>query len=608
MLSLARKLVSFLDRQSRIRMALLLLPMLAMALLEMASVGLILPVIQVLLLGETDGAWTRMLLEFLPAMKPEEIATWVAGIFAGLFILKNVLLFFMVYLINRVVNLETAKFKARMFEIYLSRPLAFHFQNNSAVILRNLTTGVSLSFEAVRQVLLMALEALLMVAAFILLLLVEPGVTLVMAAVLGSVGLLFYKVASPVFRRWGERALEYEGQLLKWINQSLASIRDVKLLHAYGFLYNKVKMTSRNMAIVASISTSAIQIPRLMIETVIVIGFLVVVLILLSVRDSSSDVVAILGLYGMAALRLMPSINRILSGATELRHRTAYIEVLHKDMTENSDGIDRESGKNDAAALSLEKELHLDNVTYTYPDAAHHAVRGVSLTVQKGESIGFVGPSGAGKTTLLDIMLGLLQPQSGSLRVDGQNISENLGGWQRHIGYVPQNITLIDDTLRRNIAFAVEDDAIDENRLEEVVRLSRLDSVVARLPEGLDTMIGERGTRLSGGQRQRIAIARALYRDPDVLVFDEATAALDNETEREITAAIESLSGEKTILIIAHRLSTVRNCGRLVLMRDGRIDGVGSFERLIADNEEFRNLAALSNLNGASGAETAVEG
>ena len=241
--------------------------------------------------------------------------------------------------------------------------------------------------------------------------------------------------------------------------------------------------------------------------------------------------------------------------------------------------------------MTFERNIRLVDISYSYPDAIHHAVHEVNVTIAKGESVGFVGASGAGKTTIVDIILGLLRPEAGRLLIDDKDAFDDLPSWQRRVGYVPQEAELIDDTLRRNIAYAVEDNDIDDVRIAEIVALARLDGVVSRLPDGLSSVLGEGGSRLSGGERQRVAIARALYRDPQVLVFDEATSALDSETEREITEAIEGLTGDRTVLIIAHRLSTVRNCDKLVFMKEGRVVDAAPFDELVRRQPEFRSLA-----------------
>ena len=597
MIATITKLFQFLEPRSRLQVGLLLLPMLTIAVLEMASIGLILPFIQVLLLGETDGRFTRILIAVLPDVPDDRFALWVAGSFGAFFVAKNALLLAIIYVINRVIYFKSARFMGRMFGLYMGRPLTFHFRHNSAEILRNLLSGCGHSFEALRLTLLMVLDGLLMAAAALLLLLVEPVVTSVVAAAFILLGVGYYRVSAPLFQRWGEREMVIEGEMIKWIKQALSSIRDVKLLNAYGFLDGKVGQLADGRASVISRSTTALNVPRLMIETVVVIGFLFLVLALLEVRQSSADVVATLGLYGMAALRLMPSLNRLLANATELRHRTAYIDTLYKDLVEGRHDTDRPREHQIECDLPFEREIRIEGLSYLYPDTVHRALHGVDLSIAKGESVGIVGPSGAGKTTLVDITLGLLRAQSGRVLIDGRDAFANTAAWQRRIGFVPQNVQLIDDSLRRNIAFGMEDRIIDYARIEEVVSLARLDDVVAQLPDGLGTVIGEDGARLSGGQQQRVAIARILYRETDVLVFDEATSALDNESEREIAKVIESLAGKKTVLIIAHRLSSVRNCDKLVFMKEGRVAAIGRFDELARDNADFRRLAQAGDID-----------
>ena len=249
----------------------------------------------------------------------------------------------------------------------------------------------------------------------------------------------------------------------------------------------------------------------------------------------------------------------------------------------------------------FQEQIELKNVSFTYKDASKPALSRVDLVIQQGESIGIVGPSGAGKSTLVDVIIGLVRPSNGHMLIDRLKVDDLIEPWQKHIGYVPQDIYLMDDTLARNIAFSIGDETPDLNRVRKAISMAQLDDLILTLPDGLDTMLGERGIRLSGGQRQRIAIARALYGHPDVLVFDEATAALDNESENEITMAIRDLSGKKTLLIIAHRLSTVRGCDRIVLMGDGRICDIGNFDELYTRSEDFRHLVELGDLIGTQG-------
>ena len=578
------------------RMAFLLFPMSFIALSEMVGIAMILPIIGVLLPGAGQDSISAFFLDLLPDMAREEKVIWVLSAFVIFFILKNFLYISLVYIINLVTLKSTARFIHEMFVHYLSFPLSFHLNRNNSEILRDLVNGSSHSFEVFRQVLLITLDILIMLSAAILLLFVSPKLTLAVAAVLIVLAAFFYLVSGPIYHQWGERIRDTEGHLIKWITQSFTNIRDAKIMSAHDYLGRQVYRHALERASALIPSETAIHIPRQVFEIIIVVCFLVVILFLTRQGLSTGDIIGTISLFGMAALRLLPSITRILTNAASIRRRIAYIDGLYKDMIEGqATAIPAQHGL-EKTALPFTNKIQLDQVSYAYESGGRTVVDSIQLEVRKGESIGIVGPSGAGKTTLIDIILGLLEPSDGRLMVDGQSAFENLDGWQKHLGYVPQTIFLLDDTLRRNIAFGIEDREIDENRVLQVIQLAGLDTVLADLPQGLNTSIGEFGTRLSGGQRQRVAIARALYRNPDVLVFDEATSALDSETEREITQAIDGFAGHKTILVIAHRLSTVRNCDKIVFMKQGRVEAIGSFDELYSKNTEFRKFAKVGDL------------
>lgn len=606
MFHIIKKVIAIMNKQTLTRLALLIIPMLLMTCLEVISIGLILPVIQIVLLGETEGGAARYILEYIPEMEHKILGFWVAGIFTVFFIFKNAVLFWTVYIVNLTINYATADYTKYLFQIYISKPLVFHFKNNSANLLRNITAGVGLTLDTGRISLLMLLDVMMMLGAAVLLAFIEPYTTLGASIFLCAIGYIFTKIASPKFRHWGHQSMILEGQLIKWINQSLIGIRDVKLFQAHDFLTAKVWSLANARAKYSSYAVTSIQIPRLLVETAIVVGFLGVIILFLLMDRSSGSVVTTLGLFGMAALRIMPSLNRFLSSASEIRHRESYINTIYDVFCSNKDGDTQLPYSQTVQLLPFEKEIKIDDITYTYPDSERHALRKFNLTIQKGTSVGFVGSSGSGKSTLMDIILGLLIPTSGQLLIDGKNAYENISGWQRRIGFVQQQIFVMDDTIRRNIAFAIEDDEIDDMRIKSVLEVTQLDTFVNDLPKGIDTILGEHGTRLSGGQRQRIAIARALYHDPDVLVFDEATSSLDNITEREITRAIDILAGDKTILIVAHRLSTVYKCDQIVFMKDGRLNATGTYAELMESNVEFQLLAQIDTYSKTKDEELAL--
>jgi len=493
-----RQLIAILDPASRLHFMLLLIPMLVITALEIVSISLILPVIQVLLLGKQDGMLTVLILKLLPSTGSEKLGLWVTGLFVAFFVGKNLLMLAMIYVVNRVITYKTATYNQKMFQAYLSRPLIFHYRYNSADLLRNITSGVYTTFEAIRLILMMALDSLLMLGAVVLLIVFEPLVTLAVAITLLLAGLAIFKILSPIFHHWGKRSLELEGRIIKWVNQSLQGIRDVKLLQAHDYLKKKLGEAAYEHGHFAHLATTSIHIPRLLIETVVVVGFLGVMVIFLSVEKSPASIISVGGLYGMAALRLMPSMNRLLTSATSLRKHAPYVSVIFEDLLstdqETPPVIDGAAQKD----FVFEREIRLEGISYAYPDAEIHALHGIDLMIGKGQSIGFVGQSGAGKSTLMDVILGLLVPDRGRLLVDGKDAFKNLAGWRRRIGFVPQQVFLMDDTIRRNIAFGIEDVDIDENQVKEVLRLAKLDDFILGLSDGLSTVLGEHGTRLSG--------------------------------------------------------------------------------------------------------------
>lgn len=585
MTAILRKLWSLVGQRDRRQLLLLLLPMLLVALLEMASISLIVPVAQVLL-GEPGK---------LSALAPESMRhlitpASVLGAFIAFFLVKNVALLSLTHLVNAVIHQQMARFLSNLFDAYMSRPLQFHQQTNSAIVLRNLVSGSGVTFDCIRLIMMMALEALLMLTAIGIITVAAPTVTLTMAAILGIVGLTYYRLSGPIFRRWGERTMNEEGRLIQWINQALATVREIKLLGLHNFVSANVASTASRRALYLGRAATGDQVPRLLIETVMVILFVILLSSLVATSTNAGEALTLLGLFGMAGLRIMPSMNRLLQNTGMVKQRSAYIDTLSADLAAAKVDSDLPPADADTEPFEFVDRIDFRNVGFSYGGSERAAVSGLDLTIPRGASIGIVGASGAGKTTLIDLLLGLLPADTGTILIDGKPITTCRHAWQRSLGYVPQSAALIDDSLARNIAFGVPEDEIDRSALDRAIELAQLRAVVDGLPDGISTFLGEQGARLSGGQRQRIAIARALYRDPQVLVFDEATSALDNRTEADIARAIRAIAGEKTVIIIAHRLTTVKACDRILFMEDGRLLDQGSFEDLVARNAAFRDL------------------
>jgi ATP-binding cassette subfamily C protein len=381
------------------------------------------------------------------------------------------------------------------------------------------------------------------------------------------------------------------------VSQGLHAVKEAKILGREQFFARAFDEASRDTAYYRIAEGTVTQLPPLFLETVLIVGL---ALLIAAAGGSAERLGPSAAVFALAAFRLIPSANRIVASLTQLKGSAAAVSQVAEDLAEAGpyQAVERAAAEQEAAANAphFEQTIALENLGFRYPTAASAAVENINLTIRRGETIALVGPSGAGKTTLADLLLGLLIPTTGAIKVDGIDVTGGRRGWQTRVGYVPQTIYLTDDTLRRNIALGIADRDIDEECLARAIQLAQLGPVIERLPMGLDTAVGENGVRLSGGQRQRVGIARALYHQPELLVLDEATSALDNMLEREVSASIQALGGRITIILVAHRLSTARACDRVVLMEVGHIADVGGFDELVARNATMRRLVELGQL------------
>jgi ABC-type multidrug transport system fused ATPase/permease subunit len=539
--------------------------------LETASTGMVIPAIALMMQQDLAANYPQFqpLLAALGDPTPSELILKVILALAGIYVVKNVFLAFLAWRQTRFAFGVQAQISQRLFTIYLRQPYTFHLQRNSAQLIRNVLGEVSMLAQAIIATLNMATELLVLLGITALLLAVEPLGTLIAVAVLGAAAWSFHFAVRTRVVRWGELRQLHDGLRLQHLQQGLGGAKDVKLLgRESNFLDQFGEHTAQSVR-VGQYQATLQMLPRLWLEVLAVVGLATLVIAMLAQGRETATIMPTLGLFAAAAFRLMPSVNRMISAIQVLRFSLPVVNSLHEELKLASAEPPR--GRQGPAVPGLQSEVQLAGVTFTYPAAATPALTDLSLRIRKSESVGFVGPSGSGKSTLVDVVLGLLTPNAGQVLVDGEDIQKNLRAWQDQIGYVPQSIYLTDDTLRRNVAFGLPDDAIDEAAVRRAIGAAQLEEFVAGLPKGLDTIIGERGIRLSGGQRQRIGIARALYHDPAVLVLDEATSALDTDTERGVMQAVNALQRSKTVLIVAHRLSTVSGCDRRYQLEQGRI-------------------------------------
>jgi ABC-type multidrug transport system fused ATPase/permease subunit len=591
------KILEILDRNEKTRLLVLTGMMVVGAGLEVFGIGAVTSFIGVLASPDVirEHAVLSSLYQSTGAGSVQEFLTY-AGVFLILvFIVKNGYLAFLIHSQTKFAFQKEVALSGQLLTAYLRNPYTFHLQRNSADLVKNATVEVS---HVVTGVLMPALVLLTegIVLAFVLILLaaVEPMIALTIFVLLGTVALTFIRVVKPVLNKAGRLRSTSSGSRIKWVNQALGSIKETKLLGREEFFIRKFHESTERYAQSGLTANILNNLPRLIVEIVAVSAILAVFLVAQNQSRNLQDLLPVLVLFSLAAMRLMPSVNRMTPAFNQLRYWFPALETVHHDLRTASyrnRRVTEESASMDRTNEVLASEVALRNVCYRHPGSHSWSVRDVSLTIPRGSSVAFMGPSGAGKSTLVDLILGLIDPDDGEILIDGRPLNEIRTGWQRKIGYVPQSIYLTDDTVRRNVALGVTESEIDNVRVWTALRGARLDDMIRRLPEQLETEVGERGIRLSGGERQRVGIARALYHNPDILVFDEATSALDIRTEREIVDTINALTGEKTVIVVAHRLSTIRNCDTIFMIEDGRVTDSGTLDQLAARNADFRQLA-----------------
>ena len=538
--------------------------------LEMLGIGIVLPAITFLAQGgmqNTPSAMQVILVNIGDSDKAISLSMGVL-VLVGIYLSKTLFLSYMIWKQTKFAFEVQAALSNRIFSAYLKQPYYFHLQRNSAQLIRNVTTEVNqFTFTVMLPFLTLLTESFVLLGLLVLLIVVEPIGTITIFTVIGSIAYIFHFITKERITRWGERRQFHEGKRIQHIQQGLGSIKDVMLMKRENYFFEQFSLHNVSNAKMGEFQKTLSQLPRVWLEFVTISGVLLLVFVLFLTGADNVRIMAMLGFFGLAAFRLLPSINRILASVQVIRYGIPVIDLLTEESKLNADH--QHSTNNQLIPFS--EEIVLKKLRYTYPTGDKAVLYDVSLTIRCGEAIGIIGSSGAGKSTLIDIILGLLSPDSGDITIDRRNINKELSNWQMQIGYVPQTIYLMDDTLRRNIAFGIKDELIKDSRVEQAIVDAQLKDFVSSLPDGLETKVGERGVLLSGGQIQRIGIARALYNNPSILVLDEATSSLDTANEKEVMKAIRAMKGDKTMIIVTHRLSTVELCDRIYKMESGRV-------------------------------------
>lgn len=577
-MSIIKKLNALLDKKQKITIGFLLIMILIGGLLETLGVSLLLPLANVVTdeAGFRANKYVKLFCDYFGIQDTKTLIIIILAALIVVFVGKNLYLMFLYYVQAKFVNKNRCRVSKNLLSWYLHRPYEYYLYADSASILRTIYGDMDNVFNLLLQCMYLVAEVVVSVCLATLLFWVDAVMMIVIVAILGLTTILISKIIKPRLKSAGENSRDEQSNMYKWILQSVSGIKDVKLFHKEQYFvdtYTEVALRYAKYQIQNNVFSNM---PKLLLESVTMGGVLAFIIVKLMTGTSLTSMIALLMAFAGAAVRLLPSVNRINTYMANIAYYQPALDYIYEtvDMEQIAKQgiIDAQSTVQEKKEeISLNQEIRMEHITYRYPNTEKYIFKDAALCIPAGKAVGIVGTSGAGKTTIVDILLGLLELEAGSITSDGVNIFDNYTGWLSHIGYIPQAIYMMDDTIRNNIAFGVRQEAIDERRIWEVLEEAQMKEFVEQLPEGLETQIGERGVRISGGQRQRLGIARALYHNPELLIFDEATSALDTDTETAIMEAIDRLHGQKTMVIIAHRLRTIENCDIIIEVKDGKI-------------------------------------
>ena len=568
-----KKLNYIFSTKDKIKIVLLTIIILIGSMLELLAISLFSPFIDGIVDQNAMMESTIMvyIYHFFSFKKYEYFLALLAVSIIAVYIIKNVYIIIEKNTIYKFAYRIQRTISTKLLKSYMEEPYTFHLNKNIAVLQRSMQEDTDQFAKAILHFMEMAAEACVCIVLGVYLFIVSKSITVVIVGLLLVCLGIFSYINKKYSRKWGEQGQEYKAKIYQWMNQSLSGIKDIKILdRSETFIKNYDNYMKKYVRVLRLNRLIGIM-PKYIIEMVCMTGLLSAVLVKMFFGQKElSEFVPQLAIFAVAAFRLLPSVGRINEHLSAVIFATPSIDLIYHDLKEIEDLHVEEIVKDEY--WHFKKEIEVKRVTYAYPEGEGNVIENACFHIRKGETVAFVGSSGAVKSTIVDILLGLLPPQQGKILVDGMDVYKNLRTWQKEIGYIPQTIYLSDDSIRNNVAFGIEEENIDEQAVIAALKQAQLYDFVDTLPEGLDTCVGDRGIRLSGGQRQRIGIARALYHKPEILVLDEATSALDNDTEAAVMEAIDSLKGQKTIIIIAHRLTTIKNADTVYEVKDGKVE------------------------------------
>lgn len=567
-----KELAYIFTKEQKVKLFILFLMIVAGTFAELFGISAILPVVQIALNPEEakQKFIYKWLMQNLGLTTGNELLAVAAVGIILIFILKNVYLIFMYGVQYRFIYNNQQRLAVRLMKAYLYRPYTFHLSQNTAELQRNINIDTTQFYAVILNVFQVLIDILLIAILGIFLIRQNAFMALGSLTFIGAAMAIYYKLFKQKSINWGKESHNANGKMIQWLNQAFGGIKEIKITNrerlfeeAFDKEYTQYAASARKQAV-------SVMIPKYLLETVAISGIMLVIIIEVLAGMDVAELVESLTAFAVAIFKLIPSANRINGSINGILFQLPSVHTVYaglKDIEFDEFPMVKETD----SFFAFKNKIEIEKISYHYPDVEENVLENVSFTIKKGESIAFVGGSGSGKTTMADIILGILEPQEGKIEVDGCNICSNISAWQKQIGYIPQSIYLIDDTIRNNIAFGVAEEEIDEDVLFRVIEQAQLTDFVKSLEYGVNTVVGEQGVRISGGQRQRIGIARALYHNPEILVLDEATSALDQDTEKAVMESIIALQGSKTLIIIAHRLSTIKNCDTVYEVKNKKV-------------------------------------
>lgn len=563
------------SRADKFKLVGLVVLMIIGSVLELLAVAVFNPFIEVMMQTSSiaDDSFLQFFFQHTNIDSVEGYLIALSFIIAVIYVVKNVYLTFEQNAILSFSYRTRMNLATRLLTTYMNEPYTFHLSKNIAEMQRCLQTDTSQFMSLINSCLQLAVEFVTCLALGVYLFHTSHSITVLIGLLLGLCVFIFFIISKKVSSKLGRQNEFYNAKLFQWINQSLGGIKEVKILQREKYFIDSYRTNYKKVIWGARVNELLAAVPKYIVETVAIVGLVLAIIVkLLFGHGALETFVPQMAVFAVAAFRLLPSVGKINAYVNNVMYTKASLDMIYQDLCEieKNKPIEVEwEGKTEN--WKFMKGVFAEHITYHYPDSDTKVLHDITLEIPKGKTVALIGPSGAGKTTLADIILGLLPPVSGVVRMDDKNIYENLRSWRQKLGYIPQSIYLSDDTIRNNVAFGIYEDQIDDDAIWKALEKAQLKDFVQGLEKGLDTYVGDRGVRLSGGQRQRIGIARALYHDPEILVLDEATSALDSSTEQAVMESIESLQGLKTMVIIAHRLTTIKNADLIYEVVEGKV-------------------------------------